>query len=102
MHSPSVRCLSAYLTITTWDTRASRVSHESSGEAASPRDPRAVTTGEDRRSATAAVETLRRGSLGQGLAILSEIPEPKALERVSASTFPRGALGHLYQVAPAS
>jgi hypothetical protein len=38
---------------------------------------------------------------GQGLPLFSELPEPIALRLVSATTFPAGAVAHVYRPAPA-
>jgi len=38
---------------------------------------------------------------GQGLPLFSELPKPIALELVSATTFPAGAVAHVYHPAPA-
>ena len=39
--------------------------------------------------------------LGQGLPLFSELPKPVALQLVSATTFPAGAVAHVYRPAPA-
>jgi len=38
---------------------------------------------------------------GQGLPLFSELPKPVALQLVSATTFPAGAVAHVYRPAPA-
>ena len=38
---------------------------------------------------------------GQGLPLFSELPKPVALQLVSATTFPAGAVAHVYRSAPA-
>jgi dihydrofolate reductase len=38
---------------------------------------------------------------GQGLPLFSELPKPIALQLVSATTFPAGAIAHVYRPAPA-
>jgi len=38
---------------------------------------------------------------GQGLALFSELPRPIALQLISATTFPAGAVAHVYRPAPA-